>query len=725
MDVLLTGGTNELMDAMIDKLNKEGHRIYVLTEHRFENSRNRKVFEYYYFPYDSDCLKEVFESINPELVLCMGAFDTNYTWKDARKESVRYSLGITNILTTFADREKGRLVYLSSEEVYGDSYTVNITEDTPTSAHGFRAMALAQMEQQCKNYSRQMGLDVIVLRLDHLYTRPRRAVECFHIGAKMCMEGLKNGKISASDRYQISMLHVQDAVDFIYQVCACESHQKPLYNLSSSKMITQMEIAQILRDTLGTDTEIEDNSVGSVHRVVLSCEAFAAEFHQVIRHDPKESFTQMAAYMKKHRNAFLTADGVSESFLNRFLGRSAALFWALLPFAENMICFIPFFMLNNRATDSKYFAKLDFYLLYVLLFAVVYGQQQATFSAVLAVLGYVFRQSYHRSSFEVMMDYNTYVWIAQLFIVGLIVGYMKDRLNVVQEENRQELHYMEGRLDDISDINTSNARMKNLLADQIINEEDSLGKVYEVTSRLNNYEPEEVLFYAADIVAKLMGSKDVAIYTIANYSYARLYSSTSQKARVMGKSIQYTQMEDLTEALKERRVYINKKLEERYPMMAYAIYSEDEMQLILMVWGLPWERMTLAQADTLSVIGDLIQNAVLRANRYLEALEDRRYISGTPIMEEESFTKLVRAYLTAQTQGLTECALVAVDIKDFSMEEAAQKVRGVFRQTDYLGVMTGGLYLLLSNANEQDAGFVLERIRRLEMDAHVQKGIDL
>ncbi|MCD7716998.1 MAG: NAD(P)-dependent oxidoreductase [Lachnospiraceae bacterium] len=725
MDVLLVGGTNGLMDAMIDKLNKEGHRIYVLTEHRFQNSRNRKAFEYYYFPYDSDSLKEVFESINPQLVLCMGAFDTNYDWKDARKESVRYSLGITNILTTFADREKGRLVYLSSEEVYCDSYTVNITEDTPTSARGFRAIALAQMEQQCKNYSRQMNLDVIALRLDHLYTRPRKAGECFHTGAKMCMEGLRTGKITASDRYQISMLHLQDAVDFIYQVCVCESHQRSLYNLSSSKMITQMEIAQILRDTLGGDTEIEDNSVGSVHRVVLSNEAFAAEFYQAIRHEPHESFAQMATYMKKHRNAFLTTDGVSESFLNRLLGRTAALFWALLPFVENMICFIPFFMLNNRATDSKYFAKLDFYLLYVLLFAIVYGQQQATFSALLAILGYVFRQSYHRSSFEVMMDYNTYVWMAQLFIVGLIVGYMKDRLNVMQEENRQEMRYMEGQLDDIQNINTSNARMKNLLADQIINGEDSLGKVYEVTSRLNNYEPEEVLFYAADVVAKLMGSKDVAIYTIANHSYARLYSATSQKARIMGKSIQYTEMEELTAALKERRVYINKKLDERYPMMAYAIYSEDEMQLILMVWGLSWERMTLAQADTLSVIGDLIQNAVLRANRYLEALEDRRYISGTPIMEEKSFTKLVRAYLSAQMQGLTECALVAIDIKDFSMEEAAQKVRGVFRQTDYLGQMTGGLYLLLSNSNERDAGFVLERIHKLKMDAHVQKGIDL
>ena len=49
-------------------------------------------------------------------------------------------------------------------------------------------------------------------------------------------------------------------------------------------------------------------------------------------------------------------------------------------------------MLNNRAVGSEYFSKLDFYLLYVLLFAIVHGQQQALLSAGLAVGGYCFRQ---------------------------------------------------------------------------------------------------------------------------------------------------------------------------------------------------------------------------------------------------------------------------------------------------------------------------------------------
>ena len=57
-------------------------------------------------------------------------------------------------------------------------------------------------------------------------------------------------------------------------------------------------------------------------------------------------------------------------------------------------------------------------------------------------------------------------------------------------------------------------------------------------------------------------------------------------------------METLHGELKNRRVYINRDMEEKMPMMAGAVYSEEKMQLILMLWGIPWERMTLGEATT-------------------------------------------------------------------------------------------------------------------------------
>ena len=141
---------------------------------------------------------------------------------------------------------------------------------------------------------------------------------------------------------------------------------------------------------------------------------FEEEFDVYTFCDCKKTIEKMALYMQKHKDVFVNEDKEG-SILKNLWEKWKWLVRALVPFIENLICFIPFFMLNNRTVGSQYFANLDPFPLYVLLFAIVYGQQQATFSAICAVAGYMFRQMYTRTGFEVLLDYNTYVWIAQLF----------------------------------------------------------------------------------------------------------------------------------------------------------------------------------------------------------------------------------------------------------------------------------------------------------------------
>ena len=265
-----------------------------------------------------------------------------------------------------------------------------------------------------------------------------------------------------------------------------------------------------------------------------------------------------------------------------------------------------------------------------------------------------------------------------------------------------------------------------MLEVQLVNQNDSFGKIYEITSSLDQYEPSEVLFYAAEILARLVDSKDVAIYTIANRSYARLFSATSSKARELGNSIEYTKMEDMYRLLKEKRVYINRSMDPQYPLMADAIYAEDEMQLILMVWGIPWERMTLSQANMLVIIGYLIQNAVLRANRYLDALEQQRYLQGTKVLDADAFESLVKAYLTARNKGLTECTILEIDIEGKNLEKCGSELAGLMRQSDYIGKMSDGrLCALLSNTDSKDAEFVMKRFEKTGYKSEIREDVGL
>lgn len=732
MNVLLIGGSGHLMNSLIIKLKKEGHRVCLLTGDRYERGTYQKVFEKYNFTYDCPSLPEIFESIHPELTIYLGAYDSNFLWKEEESEAVKYSAGLTNLLMSYASRGTGRFIYLSSGEVYGKGRETDIEEQEPVSSDNVRSMVLAQAEELCRSYRQSFQKDIMVLRMDNLYCIPAERREVADICSRMCLEAFEKKQITVGRGDEFSLIYVTDAIELLYRAAVCRKHGSFLYHISSGAVFSEKglaeKVAALAQEVLGEAVEVISGSStlkssSSGKRRILSAALFESEFGGTFFCEVSVIIKKILTQMKKNSHVFLTGEKARQPWHRRLMQKAGWLFHSIIPFAENLIAFIPFFMLNNRAVESRYFGNLDFYLLYVLLFAIIYGQRQATLSAVLAVAGYCFRQSYDRSGFEILADSNTYVWIAQLFILGLAVGYMRDQITRLKEESREEREFLTHQLHDIQDINSSNVRVKDALETQIVNQNDSVGKIYSITSALDRYSPEEVLFYAAEVLGRLIKSKDVAIYTVSNADYARLFSATSKKARQLGNSIRYTQMGELYQALSGRKVFINRKMDEKYPLMANAIYENDRMQMIIMVWGIPWESMTLGQANQLVVISALIQNAVLRANRYLEALESSRYMEGTRLLEPKAFDALVNAYLKAKHKGLTECTLLKVEEQGSTQAKAGEALAGKLRQTDYIGILPGGgLYVLLANTDSKDADFVIRRFADSGYETRIVEG---
>ena len=711
MNVLLIGGCSSLMNNLIVKFKKEGHRVYLITGNRYSNAPYQRVFEKYNFPYDASCLKEIFESVRADITIYLGAFDTNYKWENEEAEAVQYSSGLMNILMSHSINNSGKFIYLSSDEVFGLGLERVITEYDEKKSVTVKGMVLSQAEEMCESYKTYKDMDIITLRMDHLFTFPKKRSEARDICTKMCLEALESNTITINKRNTFALLYESDAVQFIFNIAKAKSHKYSLYNISSGKEITEAELASIIAKNMDAPIAII-NKEGRGTRKVLSSKLFEIEFGNNTICDLNKVIQKITSYMQKNRYIFLNDLDKKPPLYKRILDKAGWFIHAIIPFMENLVAFIPFFMLNNRATGSEYFANLDFYLLYVLLFAIVYGQQQAIFSGVLAVCGYVFRQMYDRSGFEVLLDSNTYVWVAQLFIVGMAVGYLRDQIKKLKRESVDEKDFLSLQLHDIQDINTTNVRVKDALETQIVNQNDSVGKIYKITSTLDQYSPEEVLFYAAEMISNLVKSKDVAIYVISNSQYARLFSATSEKARAFGNSLRYGELGEMYEALRNKEVYINRKLDEKYPMMANAIFDdENRMQIIVMVWTMPWENMTLGQANQLVVISALIKNAIMRSSKYLDALADKRYVEGTKILAREAFEDLTKAYLNAEKEGLAECVLVKIFADESQFVEIGEKLERLLRESDIMGIYEDDmLYVLLSNTKREDSRFAMNRI---------------
>ena len=72
MNILLVGGSCSLMDSMILKLRKEGHRVFLLTGDKYRHNKYQKVFERYDFAYDCENLNDILESVNADVTILMG-----------------------------------------------------------------------------------------------------------------------------------------------------------------------------------------------------------------------------------------------------------------------------------------------------------------------------------------------------------------------------------------------------------------------------------------------------------------------------------------------------------------------------------------------------------------------------------------------------------------------------------------------------------------------------
>lgn len=710
MNVLLIGGPGSFTNAMIAKLNKEGHRVFLLSGK--ENSKKDyqgKIFALYAFNYDNVYMKYIFESANPDVVIHMGALDNNFTWEDELADASSYSSGLTMLLSVFHSQNKGRFIYLSSFEVFGGTHTEAVVEETRPNGKSVRAVSLISSENIVRSYA-EAGDDAVILRVDNLCHVPNDTSDLQDRISQLCYRAMKDTEVESYPNRDYSVISEPDAIEFIYRIVVAEKYEYSLYNLTSTEIVNDKEIVEyITGNQLVSAGNIEMNDQDPVY-LVMSGARFNKEFDVHFKCSHKSIIDKTLERMAAKPKAFELKDKEESSF-ERFINKSQWIIRKAVPYFESLLAAGLVYLIQRYGLVGQYIEKLDIYLIYVLLFSIVYGQNPAVFSGIMAVVVYFITQLQQRTGMQIMSDYNTYVWMAQLFILGLVVGYMRDQLKKQKEESQERNRYLSERIDDIQIINDSNVRVKESLETQVINQSDTIGKLYKITSSLNQYSEEEVLFYAAEIVEQLMNTHDVAIYVTGSDGYSRLFTATSDISRSLGNSIKSSEYAEIFEVLEHHGVYINKEMKKEYPMMASGVYSGDRLQSVIFVWNVPWENMTLSQANLLTVTGLMIRDFVDRAKKYMARMEYRRYAENCHIMEVEAFETKRAAFQSAAARHLTEYRLLEIKEKIAFTAEDYERLDGLLRQTDNIGYNRDGkLIVLLANSDDEARNAVSARL---------------
>lgn len=714
--VLLVGAPGILTRTLIDRFSRERWEVFTLTGGRLRGGKPKKVFEQYDFSYTSPSIPEVIASVKPEYVVFSGAYDPTYTWRAARKDMVDYLAGLLNILTSCPEAGVQRFVYLSSEEVFGNDRFADITEEVKPRPATEKALALQQGEKLCLDFGGETSLRTVVLRLDHVYGEPETREEVRETISQMCLAGAADHWVEIRSRRIFSALFANDAAEAVFRLASAPSPRNDLYHFSSGEELTEEALADLLREISGGEISVADKREGQDYRLILSSQAFREEFHVGIHYSCEDVLPRIYQRVKKRLRAY-----AGRHWWDRPGGRMLR---AFLPYLENVAVFVLAAWASAAASGSAVFQNVDFYLFYILLFSGLYGKKQAVLSAFLASAAYVVQRLLTMSASAMLIDYGSYIWIAQTFILAMVVGYIRDRVNAVIEEKEEQERYLESQVQDIRKVNQSNLHLKNVMEERLISYDGSLAQLYEITQQLDQVAVSEVLYYAADIVSRVLDTRDVAIYRVDGSGYGRMMAAMSRQAKVLGKSIRMDQADyaPLMETFSEGRVYINKEMRPRLPMMASALQGDGRIRFVIMLWGLGFESMTLHQADMLTVLSYMIYHAADRSEQYWKALEEQRSVPGTRILREDSFSELVQGSRNACQKGLTEFTVLKIPGGGAAPAEWDKRLKGKIRETDYAGLLgNGDIGILLMNSSRHDAGFVVDRMQKNGIDARIEE----
>lgn len=705
-NVLIIGASNRFRDLLADRLKREGFRVYILASEK--GTVKPSGVQIYTFPYNSSVNREVYFSCRPDVTIFMGAYDSHYEWSSehSAENTQTYISDLSSLLFHASETGVHQFIYLSSEAVIPTNNISLQPESARAIPNTAKGSAILLGESLVAHYAQHSLMDAVTLRLDSVYFEADKPSQCNDTLTRFVQSAFLREEIVINSKIQHSEMYVNDAVQAIFLLASAANHQRQLYHVASNLTYSEETLADYVTQASLQPLRIIDNSLGFTQQHGLLCRAFQDEFGFAARCTLDEYAPVVLKHILHNRSHFLQSIQDSQKKKSHL-----TLLHKLYPFVESFVCFLLVFAFQYFTSNSELFSKLDIFLIYVFTFSLIHGFYQSIFTCLLSTVGYFLLHMNPDNPLALMLDGSSYLWIAQLFILGMSVGSLRDKIAQNNDKWKTENQYLEEKLGDITAINESNVELKDWFEQRDINNREGLNYFYSIIRKLEEAPDDEMMFISVQVLVDTMKTNDVAIYGINSSDFCRLKTATSNRAFSLGKSIRMSQHPDLFQPLNNGLIYINRTLQSNRPSMAISLMDENrQMCYVLFLWDMPYEQMTQHSCNTLRLLSLIIYNYINRTLRYLDAVAHDRYLPGTLLLEDSAFRSLFDSYNKAASQNLCVISLLQVETSLTDLNAIDQLLRKHFRQDDIFGLVQQQIYVLLPNTDRNEAIGVIQRL---------------
>lgn len=724
MKVLITGGCGFIGSHVCDRFYREGHEVFIIdnlsTGSRDNVQHKHRLYE---MNIEDPQIEEVFKNNRFDAIIHLAAqvdrlFATRHPNADARTNV----LGTLNLLNAATKYKNKRFIFISSEEVYSLSNPTPIGERNEKNPPTMLGLEKLIGETYCSKWRTLRHLDTTILRLGSVYG-PRQKADSQGIPVSKWISQLLKGTevhVAGDPERHVDLIYVEDVAAAIYNVANIKLYET--MNICGNQPI---EMAQVFSALEGrVDTTLVKYHHGSVEpyygRHLDNTLAKRLLDWQPLT-DINKGMLKTLEWYADHQEAQAKAKAsakqqeYNQEILNKKAGRAK---WRtpLLRALEALIAFGLVFAYKLNYFQQHTTEPFDLGLVFIIVFSILYGSKQGIAAILLSALA-TFGAHVLSGREPLMLFYQSefFMNLAFYVFVGFIIGYVRDNREQRLEANENQIRVLEEKLDFATILYQDMREIRDELQHQIVNSEDSFGKIFSVVQTLDTLSPDEVFAKAIQVIERLMKTDAVAIFKFGEDSrYARLMANSAKLSSVISKSIHIEEHPEIQYIQKRHELFVSRQVGEGQPIMAMPVFDKNTIIGSIVLYRSDFERLTLSYQNYFKVITNLVATSLMKAYAYDAAIEMDRYIDGTDALKPERFMELLESKQRLLEENQVAFSLLHVPNAKQDLARIAQLASSILRDTDAIGLHPSGeVYVLLGNTQNDESIFVVKRLEQL------------
>ncbi len=730
MKILLTGGNGFIGGHLARLLLKEGHLVTIIDQQALpERSDDLANVNFYQLDAgDSKCDK-IFAGASFDYVIHLAEDEPDLSDSHTAALVLKANqAGLANILALSLKHQVRKLVYLSSYEVYGPLQDRLIQEDSQLRPSSLSGLGHQVQEMQCQEY-RQLGLDVLVLRLSQVLGP--------HYTSFASLQLLVEKYLARSAQQEASLgfldlIYITDVTQAV--LASLEQATAPVLNIASGQASQGQQLGKSLCTELAElYARQPQNNLGAAYDPAELLNHTCLPFLQASPDEKKQAAAPVISIARASRELswqpqkdlptaihktiswhYQTAQINQQRQTQPLEPDQAAKIRKKMPRFVDTILFGLLTLAVSYLFQYQLAIKADLFLLYIALIGLFYGLGQGLLAVSLALAARVFFLLVldRQQALFLTMSVDLVVQASLYILLGLSIGYAAENRATRQENTRHELESLKDELSFSNILYQKNLQIKSKLQAVIESNENSLGRLIHLFSRLEKADLESAYAEIASILADILKVGTVMIYsTDAPGNWFRLVAQAGE-AKYLA-SFQAGQYDFIADVISKRQTYINTELRQGYPLLCTPLYAGEMLEAVIFIDGIEFINLTQHFLNTLKSLTALLSISIEQKYQLENKISSDKFIPGTAIVQKDWFLKIAQ-----QLQRRADNSLILLKLgQTKDLGHVSRLALGLIRPTDLIGELDQGrLGIIMFNLDREDLQLIKTRFARHGLD---------